>query len=492
MTKLFLALSLIACTPEPGDDDTGCTGGKCDGSSVDQTCSDPRYGDGTCDLTLTCGVPDIDCFRTFATDAEAAAWWTQEEQINMMPFPVLPETDPRFARIRGALDAGWDAFKHHRPVGELASARPALVLVDQPLAHAAFVYGDSAHDDQPFAVMVETAAIDLGAGDDAVLAVMLHELQHAVGLHLLGDRIETIRKFYAAPGLGEQEPMGRDQADDADVRTVALAWIDAATQIGPYSQTELGGLPLAGELASMLATVDTLALQAHPDLCSAPVATITELSNELAGAQSLLDGALPALPEGADAQIAQALATLRDDCLAQFPYDLIDVGAQTLMVTSAEFEAQLAPRDVALVKGKHFIDGLAALTLDRRATMRTAEDLFAEAKGVPWTDARYFSHEEDADDVSGIVMAAAGKDPTKLGEFFATVQAAPARAACEATAAPGYGVDLTDAHHAVCWRIAHNQRQSDDRRAVKPAAGRIELARPGKWPTRQPAYRIAD
>ncbi|HEY6034176.1 MAG TPA: hypothetical protein VIV58_07955, partial [Kofleriaceae bacterium] len=61
MTKL-IALSLLAfafstaCTASMADDPPPSCTGKCDGGGVDQTCSDPRYDDGKCDLDLTCAA----------------------------------------------------------------------------------------------------------------------------------------------------------------------------------------------------------------------------------------------------------------------------------------------------------------------------------------------------------------------------------------------------------------------------------------------------
>src|SRR5262245_60947039 len=79
--RLGLAVSLTsaiaACAANShGDDGQHCSGGKCDGdgSGSGGMCSDPRYGDGTCQTSLNCDIPDIDCFHTFSDDAAAAMW----------------------------------------------------------------------------------------------------------------------------------------------------------------------------------------------------------------------------------------------------------------------------------------------------------------------------------------------------------------------------------------------------------------------------------
>ncbi|HEY0254448.1 MAG TPA: hypothetical protein VGC41_23130, partial [Kofleriaceae bacterium] len=408
MTKLgFLVVMLAACSATNSDDSPECTSGKCDGGGgSDQACGDPHYGDGTCNLDLSCAVPDIDCFRMFASDADAATWWNGVQQAELHESnPIIPETDPRFVRVRAALDKGWDAFKSHRPVGMLANERPALVLVDQALAHAAFVYTDTTANNQPFAVMVETGGLATGADDDALLGVMMHELQHAVGLHNMGTNASRIRRYYVAPS--GQEPMGREQPDDADLRYVTETWIDAAGEVGPYSQPELGGLPFSGSLQQALGVAVQSGLQSHAAQCRPIADRIDQITSTVTGAANPLDSSLPSDLSDVAPAVDSVLADLASDCLGDFPYGFIEVAATMANVTPAQIEAALTPHDLALVKDVPFVDGLTALVSDRRETMRSAEGLFTEATGEAWTRARYFSNEEDADDVSTIVMNAA-------------------------------------------------------------------------------------
>jgi hypothetical protein len=155
---------------------------------------------------------------------------------------------------------------------------------------------------------------------------------------------------------------------------------------------------------------------------------------------------------------------------------------------------QLQPHDVQLVKNVPFVAGLTALVEDRRATMRAAQDSFTAATGDDWGQLRYFTYEEDADDVSTMVMNGAGLDPTSIAQYFRTVLPAETRTACDAAMPfPGYGVDLTDPHHAVCWRIGHVQRESAAYRARTPVHPVISVRRPGKWPKRfDPRSQVMD
>ena len=55
-----IACSTACVTTVGNGDDLDCSDGRCD--TVDQTCTDTRYGDGVCQTQIDCQVPDIDCF----------------------------------------------------------------------------------------------------------------------------------------------------------------------------------------------------------------------------------------------------------------------------------------------------------------------------------------------------------------------------------------------------------------------------------------------
>jgi hypothetical protein len=98
MISRVLSVSLISILASgciSSSDDEDCTGGKCD---VDDVCTDPQYGDGVCQTQIDCAAPDIDCFQTFDTDADAAAWFAAFEiQLAMeedrAPRKLLDESD---------------------------------------------------------------------------------------------------------------------------------------------------------------------------------------------------------------------------------------------------------------------------------------------------------------------------------------------------------------------------------------------------------------
>ncbi|MEQ1502524.1 MAG: M48 family metalloprotease [Myxococcota bacterium] len=200
----------------------------------------PGYGDGA----LDCAAPDIDCFTFFDRQDAVEQWFAELEQLLAAeafrpPRAILPSSDPRFARMRDLLERAWAAYVAVNPVADLADQTPALVLIEDPEVNA-FVVPDLATDRTAFAVVVQTGLFDVESTDDALLGVAVHELEHAVRLHLIGDTKDRIRRFYVA---GDPEPLGSAQADDPVARSWGEAWRTLSTEAGPYSTADLAGLP---------------------------------------------------------------------------------------------------------------------------------------------------------------------------------------------------------------------------------------------------------
>ena len=458
MTRLLLVLLVSSCTLTV-DSDPACTGGKCDGGNADQTCTDPHYGDGTCQMQLDCAVPDIDCFETFDTDAAAAAWYAKVEPgvaaaDGKMPRTIIAESDPRFQHARDLLDRGWDAFRAHRPVGKLADKRPALVVLDDSTINA-FVVPDAEKQLSAFSVQVLTGALATNADDDALLGLMMHELQHAVGLHLINDGRDRIRRYYIAQGT---EPIGASAPEDARAKTAGVAWRQLADDVGGYDDELLAGMPIAGDLDDIFITVVNAGLMKDATACQPSVGAANDLRSYIRQADPIDVHLTPDLSD-VPTRAQQVLAALRDDCLATFPYGFVDIVAQLKHVTVDEARAQLDPHDLALVDGQHVIDAIAALEADRRAKMRAAETSFADQTGQAWSALRYYSYEENADDTSVAVLRAAGLDPAGMSKFLESALPGDGEARCDqllaAGTVPPYGVDLSDEHHATCWRVAH-------------------------------------
>lgn len=488
--RLFVLVLLAGCVlgEESGQE---CRDGKCDGSG--ESCSDKRYGDGACDPQLACAAPDIDCFETFADDASAATWFAGFEaqlaaEEHRAPRTLLTPAHPLWAKTRKLLDDGWAAFQANRPVGALAEARPALVLVEDASANA-FVAPDLTSGKAGFAVMVQTGLFETGGSDDGAFGIMMHEFQHVVGLHIVADTKERTRKFYFAD---TREPIGTQEPDDSLARMYGERWRSLADDAGRFHDERLRALPMGGQFQQMLAAAVTQAGAATEPACMQARAQLSAIANGIAGQ---IDPITSEIDVAADvpAKVDEGMAALETACFTGFTRDAIGVLAAMNQTTPAMIEAAMDPSDVTLVKGKRFVDGYAALVIDRRAKLRQLEADLQRKHGKPWSRLRYFSTEEDADDISVTVLRGANVEPAyAITDFFVSFLSADGKTRCTALLAarevPPYGVDLTDEHHGTCWR-AHHARQfaeahdkarvRDDRAPFAPSTPmRVPIPRP--------------
>jgi hypothetical protein len=197
-----------------------------------------------------------------------------------------------------------------------------------------------------------------------------------------------------------------------------------------------------------------------PTSCKNADQRIGTLRRDLADARDALDERL-AIPLAAmPARVGAALGALRDECMNGVTLTFVEALAQLFDTTPDDIADSMAARDLKLVTGKHVVDALAALATDRRSRMRTLERSLP--RGRPWSSARYFSEEEDADDVAVMVLGATGRDAESYADAAVTAvakrgaeAAARCRALLDAGTVPPYGVDLLDSHHANCWRAHH-------------------------------------
>lgn len=498
---LIIALVTLVSACAGGDRPDTCDG-KCD--APNDVCSDARYGDGQCNLDLDCATPDIDCFVTFDSDAEATEWFSKfeamlaDEELRQ-PRALLPQSDPRYAAMRELLDAGWESYQKTRAVGDLADFRVALVLVDDPTVNA-FVAPDIDLAHAGLAVMVHTGLLDAGGTPDALLGLVMHELQHAIGLHVIAEVKQGFRRFYQAPADGP-EPFGFEQSTEPVAEEALLALLEIGQEVGLQPLPELNGVPLPpGMFATTLRLAHQSGLQNNPAACDDTDAAI-ELVGELAASHTdALSGALVPGEDAAslDYLTGELVATLRDSCLAGSTASVFDFLSAQLGASADDLRAAASPEDLALLDDKHVIDAIVAITLDRYAGIERIDDALYRDTGGGIDSLRYYTTEEAADDVTVEVLRGAGASADGLASFLLGILPPAARAECEAVIdageVPAYGVDLVDDHHATCWRVWHIRelaaRQggaagSALRRAPgrTPLADRIrELAPTTSWP----------
>jgi hypothetical protein len=467
-----LSLLLSACGGS-SDDDGSDAGDQTDGDAADDgsdgnddggsgACEAPEYGNGTCDTSIDgCAAPDIDCFVTFDDQGAADDWYLEFEQLLAMqefrePRAVLSTAHPDFARMRSLLDQGWAAYQEVNPVADLASYSPALIIIEDPSINA-FVIPDLDSGNAGFAVIVQSGLLDQVFTDEAMLGLVMHELEHAIGLHIVGDVRDQLRTFYIA---GDVEPFGFEQLEDPAALEYGSAWRELASEAGPFTQEELGGLPFGtSQLNQIFNTVVSAETQANPAACSGPSEDLDQLNFEIGQTFSGLDADLDLENGPFREDVDAVLIAMRDECLAGFPQDFIEVVAEIAGVTPQEITASLTQEDLDIVVGVHFVDAVAGLAVDRRIRMTELEEQFEDETGTLWDSLRYYSFEEAADDATVPVLENMALPANGLADFLFDVQDPGTRAACDQLLdfgeTPPYGADLSDEHHATCWRVDH-------------------------------------
>ena len=431
------ATALFGCVAGDSDDSAG-GGGKADGEG---SCDDdPAYGDGTCQIDLACGIPDIDCFETFTSDADAAAWINAQRGL-----VALPETDPRFVRARELTNRAWETYRKVHHLGRLADAHVGVVVLDDPSINA-WVTGSTETLKAALSVHYHSAILDPSLGDEEILGVVFHELAHVTNLHVLPEVYEKTQRYYVA---GDVEQIGAFQADNARVRTHETEWLDVASFAGPYTGAALLDLPLGGNLGALFAWY----LDERQAACPTQIDAVRTLMSTI-GSSVGIDDDVIVTPQVA-AQLPSALAALSACNEAAGAYSV-----RTMLSGDADWTDYLA---TAVAAEHQWLldepDGATALVIlagDRRSKLTSIAQAFKRELGAPWSKVRYFSTEEQADDVS--VRATLAAQHAAPGVSLLMTRVLPDAAACETAITNKqvpYGVHLDDSHHGTCWRIAH-------------------------------------
>jgi hypothetical protein len=451
---LLMAAALSACGVTI--DDSAGSNGKADG---DGTCTDPHYGDGTCQVDLACGIPDVDCFVTFATDAEAATWATMR-----WPSTTVAETDPVFARARTLLDRAWALYRAEVQLGKLAEKRVAAVVFEDPELNA-FAMADGAPGMAGLSVQMNRGLFTSALTDDEIVGVLLHELTHVVKLHVLDEVYEKTRRFYIATS---PEPLGSVAPEIERAKQAGVAWRTAAAFVGIVSDPVLDALPLDGNLGGLFDN--------YWGDCNAAVSSVRAATGSIA--YDRLTGGY-ALPSDLAVQLAPALAALRT-CAAGEPISLRTWLAQLDPTWTDYMTTQLAADEQSLLEQPR-LEATLALAAKRRAALRAIETDFTAATGAPWSALRFFSTEEEADDYAARI-AAHQHLATEGSAAPSVAYLAETKPVCEAAIAAGttpYGQRLTDDHHGDCWRLMHARQVMAA--ASAPTETTARTAAPTPW-----------
>ena len=420
----------------------------CGGGDEEERCDDPKYGNGTCDAVTSCAAPDIDCFTTFATQEEAQAWYASTPTAQTRP--PAPASDPRFARMQMLLDQGWEAYQSVFEVGDLENHRVHLVLNTQDLANGFVLSKDGKVG---LVVMVTLKLLDLNAPDEQVMGLVMHELRHALALHVLPAVSQTFDRYYVAPS--GSEPFGFEQTDNPMVRGLMEQWIDWADTVGFLDDVELRGFPFVGDIADVF--VARLKLQPNTAACMTAKTNFDSLRKMIIDARDPISQGVT-LASTAPMTFLNNMNALNTDCFAGFTMDLVDVIAAHYMVTRAQALAQIPADLQPMVVGQSFMQGVLNYLLYGRTKMREIEASFMTMTGQPWTRARWYTPEEAADDASVPVLRAMGLPADGYGRLVPQQLPgveAPCRPMVNSGASIHYGEEVSDNHHGACWRAGH-------------------------------------
>jgi hypothetical protein len=428
-----------------------------------ERCELAEYGDGVCQPALACSVPDIDCFTFFDGQQHAEAEFARFELLvaqrgNRAPRAIVPTTDPRFVTMRAALDRGWDAYRTTIPVADLALHEPALVLIDDPSRNA-FVFG-APNQTANFMVVVHTGSLDVNPTAEALQGLVMHELTHAVNLHVIPGVDERFTRYYVAPeGV---EPLGFQAIDDQDARDHGEAWRNTADNVGPFHDPDLGGVPFLGAFEDVFIS-GLIPLVGNPG-CAQPFTLFNQFRNEIGSNIRFIDIGLALPPDAARRARADRVMAEINRCVvaAGVTDDFFDLLGKFLGRNPDDIRNSVSQELRDLVGGKPFTLGIEAFMLEERGFLDLIEGSFVATTGRPFTALRYYSTEENADDRTVPVLRAQELEPTGLAQFFSTLLPAATQQECQALIAAGtvppYGVDLSDTHHATCWRMDHVAR----------------------------------
>jgi hypothetical protein len=287
--------------------------------------------------------------------------------------------------------------------------------------------------------------------------LIFHEMSHLVNHHTSAEVKERTRKVYVAPPSAP-EPIGADAEKHNGGQAILDEWFGHASIAGAYSSTSLADLPMGGYgdwlLEQFIAYIPYLPYPGSS--CATQAQTVANIARS--GTYSDFDQSFTVSTSGTSTRLS-VINTLKT-CIGTTAYTFGSFRGY-LEPYAPEVFATYTTADASKFDGLKAFDGLIALIGDRRAKMRGLQTKFQDVTGQPWSAARYFSTEEEADDesaritgqtgisetgVTGIMLAAMGSDAARCKQALSSGERIP------------YGENLEDDHHGSCWRIMHAEQ----------------------------------
>ncbi len=378
-----LCLLLSACIVSTDDDDG-------DGASADDSaepddqadvgdvadddlgdCTSAEYGDGTCQVTSTATRPTStassssktrprsrpgssssrSCWRP-SSSATRAPWWRTAIRASSACASCSIRAGPRTRPSTRS------------PTWRRAARRWSSSRTRPPNA---FVIPDLESGNAGFAVMVHTGLLDLDAPDEEMLGLVMHELEHAVGLHIVGDVKERLRTFYVADGRAVRLRGPRRTRPRASTASPGASWQARWAVPGPGAgRPAARGRPAVPDLQHGGAGA-----RRGPGLHRRRSPTSRRSIGHPA-AFSPIDADLVLDDPSIQVRVDDVAARAARRVPVRLPASFIEVLAELGGVTPEEVRAQFTPEDLGPGRGPALHRRRDELTLDRRERMRAS------------------------------------------------------------------------------------------------------------------------
>ena len=438
-------VALVGCGSDV-DKPEDC-GEKCDAVyDDDDSCAiDGLYANGTCDLG--CPQPDVDCFAAFDDYYDAAAWY--RDHAGGDGPSLLAADDPRRVKLQNTVDEGWRVYRSIVRTGELI-VPPMVLLVDDDSENA-FVICDGIELECGHIVVIHTGTVEADLSTDQIMGLVFHELEHIVATHgLVSDQHD---QYYRVTGT--DEPLGLLQDNDPAVQKVVQVWRERSEIAGSPPAEEFNNLPANDESVAgkLLLELMDRGSTVNGDACTPMWNKYVEWLTLRGENTGLLDGTIHVADAASSfdtvtGELRQETAT----CTEGVDVGFMELASEVFNVTEQQIRDELTTEDLALVDGHPAREALIAWISSSYEHMRALEAM------LDFSTVRYYSTEEAADDRSVQVLGTMGLNPAGVGEFMLVTMSPEAQEQCRAIIADGdvppYG-DLSDDHHASCWRLYH-------------------------------------
>ena len=373
------------------------------------------------------------------------------------PRPVISFSAPQYPILKGIVHEIYGAYKLLYPDWFRDLPEPYVLIVSDKTENA-FVHPDPLHEPSKlcYYFVVHSGFLTGTRTREEVYGVLAHEIAHLFFHHGIKNNSEKIERFYKVDGTNE--PFGNQQKNDTKLQELAHQWIENASDIGPFSDANLPLIPLPVDDTQSTFDIFKLLIEKYAaktqEMACANTVDSFNSFYKLFG-ESVNGQTLKMSRQDYDKFLAEgdSLANSAQQCLGRrkIPYyDLITekygLPIEKIFQGLSEQEKKSMESDVDLFNAQpSSINGIFALVKKEREIMREVEGK------VDLSKVRYYSIEEEADDLAVRVLSKLNIDNTKFSLFFSDSE-------CEKILAqgkiPDYG-GILDAHHGSCFRTYH-------------------------------------